>query len=171
MPILPIVAALAMGTATHPADFTAQCTDDRTTTAWFKRGNPSHPVIRQTVPAPPGPAPSGTIMIPGYVPAHGYSLVLSHRNGEYSIEVRGPDFDVIQANGPEFKVDVLKAASGDVVLSVQTSKWGTSFAVYHLRYAGVAGALTVTTTRYGGRGDDSTSMTVMTCKIGDPSIP
>lgn len=169
MLILPIVIALAANsTAVYPESFTARCTDAEEAYVWLGADDMSHPEIRR--PVPPAIASSGPVAIPGYVPPHGNIVTVAYRNSQFSVEVRGVDFDVVQINGREFHFKAIKTMPGDLVLSVQTSTWGESLTVYHLRYRGKAGALSIARTRYDGHGRDQTSLTVMTCKIGPQSF-
>lgn len=169
MLILPIVAAVAASTATaYPDGFTAQCTDAKEASVWLGAGD----VLRVTIhrfASPHSSAPSDPIVIPGYVPPYGEQVMLSYRDGRFSVERRGPDFDVVQTDGREFNLKVLRAVPGDLALSVQTSTWGASLTVYHLRYKGNTGALSIADTSYRGHGDDETSLIAMTCKIGGQS--
>lgn len=168
MPILPIIVALAASsTSAYPEGFTAQCTNQKEAYVWLDSRDLLHPTIRR--PTPPRPvASSDPIAIPGYVPPQGGTVTISYRRHQFSVELRGPDLDVVQTNGREFDLKELRASPGDLVLSVQTSSWGASITVYHLRYKGHEGALSVAETAY-DHGNDRTSLAVMTCKIGKPS--
>lgn len=166
---IPIVIALAAsGAAVYPEGFTAQCTGAEESYVWLGGNGMSHPEIRR--PVRTAVASSEPVVIPGYVPPHGSPIILSYRNGRFSIETRGVDFDVVQIDGKDSRFKVIKAVPGDLVLSVQTSKWGESLTVYHLRYRGNAGALSIARTGYGSHGADRTSLTVMTCKISTQSF-
>lgn len=169
MLILPIVVAVAASTAAgYPEGFTAQCTDAKETSVWLGAGDIPRVTIHRLA-SPHSSAPSGPVEIPGYVPPYGNQVTLSYRNGRFSVELLGPDFDMVQTDGSEFNLKVLKAVPGDLALSVQTSTWGASLTVYHLRYKGNTGALSIADTSYRGHGDDETSLIAMTCKIGGQS--
>lgn len=164
---IPIFIALAASGATvYPNGFIARCTDAQESYVWLGGNDISHPEIRKPVPA--AIASSGSIPIPGYVPPHGGTITLSYRNNQFSVETRGVDLDVVQINGKGSHFKVIEAVPGDLVFSVQTSTWGESLTVYHLRYRGNEGALSVARTSYGSR--DQTSLIVMTCKIATPSF-
>jgi hypothetical protein len=170
MLIFPIAVAVAASTAAaYPEGFTAQCTDAKETSVWLGAGDVSRVTIHR-FPGPHSSVPSGPIAIPGYVPTRGGKVTLSYRNGRFSVELLGPDFDMVQADGSEFDLKILKAVPGDLVLSVQTSTWGASLTVYHLRYKGDTGALSIARTSYYGHGDDETSLIAMNCKIGGQSL-
>ncbi|WHZ18655.1 MAG: hypothetical protein OJF55_000804 [Rhodanobacteraceae bacterium] len=147
----PIMAVLAANAAAQfPDGFTAHCTKGVETTAVFSDKDPSHPSLNPFQP-------------------DDYNLTLSYRNGRFSVELAGADFMVVQTNDGnhhDFNLVVLKSEPGDLVLSVQTSAWGHSLTVYHLRYAGQNGALTIAKTNYYGHDFDETSLSVLSCKIG-----
>ncbi|HET7223528.1 MAG TPA: hypothetical protein VFI81_10035 [Rhodanobacteraceae bacterium] len=153
MLILPLITALAASSApAYPEGFTARCTGGKDISAMFRDSDIAHPILRRQ-------------------DQTSYTVTILHRNGRFEIELDGVDFTVLQAESREFHLHVLKAEPGDLALSVETATWGRSLSVYHLRYAGAVGALTVTTTNYYGHGSDDTAMMVMSCKIGTQSSP
>ena len=153
MLILPIITALAASNVSaYPEDFTAKCTGGQDISATFLDSDVAHPILRRQDQA-------------------SYTVTILRRSGRFELELDGVDFTVLQADSREFKLHVLKAEPGDLALSVETATWGRSLSVYHLRYAGAVGALTVTTTNYSGHGSDNTTLMVMTCKIGTQSSP
>lgn len=166
MPILPIIAALAAVSATPYSDgFSAHCTDGQTATVWLRDNDLAHPVIRQSA-KPAATADRDSIrMIPGYVSPHGNTVVLSREGGRFTVVTLGPDFQFVDTDSSEMSVKVLDAAPGDLVLAVQTHEYYKSLTVYHLRYAGAVGALSIASTRYDGHGSDDTSLTAMQCKV------
>ncbi len=172
MPFMPIFAAVLMAThaSPFPEGFTAQCTGDDEAYVALDGRAILHPTIRRPASTPPV-SPSEPVPIPGYIPPHGGTVILSYRRGQFSIELLGPDFDVMQTSGKQFKLSVLKASPGDLALSVETDSRGRSLTVYHLRYAGRQGALTVSRTSYAGHGSDDTSLMAMSCKIHSQPVP
>ena len=95
-----------------------------------------------------------------------YRVDIRRQDGRFIVWSLGLDYQVGAANGKEWKLSVLKQKPGDLVLSVETSTQGVSLSVYHLRYKGVRGMLTITQTSYSGYASDSSSLTAMTCTIG-----
>ncbi len=145
----PITAAAAAPAtaAAFPDGFTARCANGKETSAMFVDSDPGHPRLRQQDADP-------------------YTITIRRTHGHFEIALNGVDFTVVQAASKEFQLRVLKAEAGDLALSVETDTWGRSLSVYHLRYVGDAGALTMTETSYYGYGSDATTLLVMTCKIG-----
>ena len=155
MPFMPIpaIALLAGDPSAYPEGFTARCTGGRETVAMFP-ADPARPVIL-------GDDASNA----------SYTVTIQRLHGRFEVELDGRDYSVRQAESGRFRVHVLKAEAGDLVLSVETDSRGRSLTVYHLRYAGARGALTASSTSYRGHGSDDTSLMTMSCKIDSQPVP
>jgi hypothetical protein len=70
--------------------------------------------------------------------------------GQYIVETSGADLIVSAQEGPDWRILVLKEQPGDLVISLSTSRYGASTAIYHLRYENHIGAMTVSTVSYYG---------------------
>lgn len=147
--ILPVLfAALgASGAAPYPDDFVAHCSHGQETRVYV---NPdwSHSMQQKD---------NGNT----------YRVDIRRENGQFIVWSLGPDYQIGMANGEDWKLDVLKQQRGDLALVLQTSSHGRSISVYHLRYKGSTGVLTITKTSYYGDGSDSSSLTIMACTVND----
>lgn len=152
----PIIVALAANaTAQLPDGFVAHCRKGVETSAVFSDKDPAHPSLNPFQP-------------------DDYNVTLSYRNGHFTLDLSNADDIVLltnDRNNHDFSMAVLKAKPGDLALSVRTSSMGNSLTIYHLRYAGQEGALTISKTNYYGHGFDETSLSVLSCKIGTQASP
>ncbi|MGH8216915.1 MAG: hypothetical protein ACREPZ_14645 [Rhodanobacteraceae bacterium] len=139
-----IIAALALGGTTYPEGFVAHCSHGQ----------------EASVPVTPDQQPHLRQQNDS-----AYRVDIRRQDGQFVVWSLGLDYQVGAANGKEWKLSVLKQKPGDLVLSVETSTYGASISVYHLRFEGAKGMLTITKTSYYGYGSDSSSLTSMTCNI------
>jgi hypothetical protein len=95
----------------------------------------------------------------------GDTVEILRKNGQFVVYTSGADSQVMAGNGNGWKLDVLKLQRGDLVLSVEAPASGASITIYHLRYEGTAGMLTVESTHYYGPPTDEASLSVRTCRI------
>jgi hypothetical protein len=146
--ILPMIIAIlsVSGSTPYPEAFSAHCSHGEEVRADAAPGR-SHQLQKQK---------NGT----------SYSVDIRREGGRFVVWSLGPDYQIGMANGGEWKLGVLRQQPGDLVMSLQTSTRGAYIAIYHLRYKGTSGVLTVARTNFYGSGpDDASSLAVMTCTI------
>lgn len=98
------------------------------------------------------------------------SVEIARERGQFTVSTRGTDVQIVAGNGKDWTLDVLKQESGDLVLSLKALTMGASISIYHLRYQGAAGMLSLVQTEYHGPGVGEASLTTMKCSIGTRSV-
>jgi hypothetical protein len=140
---LTLSVALALNQTTlYPDGFAAHCS----------HGEQSYVFVR--------PQPSRLAMTDS-----GDTIEILRKNGQFVVYTSGTDSQVMAENGNGWKLDVLRLQRGDLVLSVKAPANAASITIYHLRYEGTAGMLTVASTHYYGPPTDEASLSVRTCNI------
>jgi hypothetical protein len=89
-------------------------------------------------------------LLTGFDPDGNTTIDLRKMGGQYMVETSGADSSDSAQEGPDWKIVVLKEQPGNLVISLSTSRFGASTAIYHLRYQNHIGAMTVSTVSYYG---------------------
>jgi hypothetical protein len=131
--------------AAYPDGFKARCSPVEGT---FVYVSPRTAPIRP----PSGPASGETDL-----------MEIVHQGGRFLVHTAGPDWDVFAADEGRWRLAVLKQEKRDLVISLTDA--GRSINVYHLRYEGSNGSLTIVQTSFRGDSIDNSSLATMTCKI------
>lgn len=149
MLVLALIAAAGLSqSVSYPDGFKAHCSPVEGTFVY---------VSPRTAPIPP---PSG--------PTSGETdlMEIVHQGGRFLVHTGGPDWDVFAADGGRWRLAVLKQKKGELVISLTDAD--RSINVYHLRYEGSNGSLTILQTSFRGDSIDNSSLATMTCKIDMP---
>jgi hypothetical protein len=152
MVALPMLAALLAMNATtiYPDGFKASCTGGEEGSVYF---NADHPAPKLQASAASG------------------SIDISRENGKFVVSARGPDLQLRISDGNEWKLQVLKQAPGDLVLSLSMSTMGVSISIYRLRFKGTTGLLSVSSTYYRDGMNLMSDLKVLSCKVQSPAHP